>query len=190
MALKKRFFLIQNTKGQSSIEFIFTFIFSLTLVFLFVRLALNFASGYLAHYSTFMASRAFLSHDNALGNINSVVGNSKGGNPNSASGMGKRTFKKYKVKLVGLDEKKLNFNLPLSGKLTEFIGATFTFEKPLSSLKLISGGAKLNFLTESFIGKEPPRATCYTRTCWAMRESDGASCDSSELHVTLFDNGC
>jgi hypothetical protein len=170
-----------NQKGQSAIEFLVTFAFVLSFVFLFVRLALNFGVGYLAHYATFMASRVYMSHDNGHGSVVTVV--------NSAKREALAEFKKYKLDIVNLNPNKLQFNQPMSGKLNEFVGAHFTYEKPFSYIRILGGDTTVKYLTESFLGKEVPRSECFERVCWAMKEAQG-DCNPAGNHFTLFDNGC
>ena len=50
-------------KGQSTIEFILSFSTSVGFIFLFFKMALNFADGYMVHHATFLASRAYLVND-------------------------------------------------------------------------------------------------------------------------------
>lgn len=171
----------KNEKGQSAIEFLITFAFTLSFVFLFVRLAINFGIGYLAHYATFMASRVYLSHDNGNGSVNNVV--------NTAKREAISEFKKYRLDIFNLSANKLNFNEPARGKLNEYVGAYFEYQKPFSFIKIIGGDTQVSYLTESFIGKDVPRTECYSRTCWAMNES-GDTCNPAGNHFTLFDNGC
>ena len=51
-------------EGQSTIEFLLTFIFSIGILILFISLGLNLTRGYIAHYATYMASRTYLTADN------------------------------------------------------------------------------------------------------------------------------
>jgi hypothetical protein len=55
--------MIKNSKGQSTIEFIFSFTAAVGFVFLFLKMALNYTNGYMVHHATFMASRAYLVSD-------------------------------------------------------------------------------------------------------------------------------
>lgn len=180
-----------NEKGQSAIEFIIAFAFILAISFLFVRLAFNFTTGYLAHYATFMASRVFLTQDSSAGPaaVASVVGSASGGGATTASGLAKNEFLKYRLDVVGVDQSKLRFNIPGSGVLNDFVGAYFEFELPMSILGFVGGNKKAKLVSESFLGKEPPRGTCFQRTCWAMNHSDQA-CENPAFFLTLFDNGC
>ncbi|MBA2406355.1 MAG: hypothetical protein H0V66_16375, partial [Bdellovibrionales bacterium] len=44
-----------NQLGQSTIEFIFSFVFAVSLILLVFNTSLNYASGFVTHYATFMA---------------------------------------------------------------------------------------------------------------------------------------
>ena len=50
----------KNQSGQSTIEFIFCFVFAVSFILLVFNTSLNYVSGYVAHYATFMASRVYL----------------------------------------------------------------------------------------------------------------------------------
>jgi hypothetical protein len=173
--------MVHNQKGQSAIEFLITFVFAVGLIFLFIRLAINFGTGYLVHYATFMSSRVLMSYDNGNGSANTVI--------NSAKREASTEFKKYKVDLLGLNSNKLEFNLPLSGKLYEYVGTHFKYKKPFSFVKVFGGDTQVEYLSESFLGKEVPRTECFKRTCWAMNGS-ADECNPAGQHFTLFDNGC
>jgi hypothetical protein len=178
-----------NQKGQSSIEFVLSFIFMLSLFFLFVQLAINLTSGYFVHYATFMASRVFLTQDNANASISSSVGTANGGGGNSASAMAVSEFNRYRLDLFGIPSNSLRFNIPESGVLYEFVGAYVKYQKPITIIKAIGGNAKVDFLSESFLGKEPTRHVCLERSCKSVLQQD-MECSSASMHLTLFDNGC
>jgi hypothetical protein len=178
-----------NQRGQSSIEFVLSFIFVLALFFLFVQLAINLTSGYFVHYATFMASRVYLTQDNGNASISSSVGTASGGGGDSATAMAMSEFNKYRLDLFDVASSNLRFNIPESGVLYEFVGAYVKYQKPITIIKAIGGDAKIDFLSESFIGKEPTRHTCLDRACKSVLQQD-MECSSASMHLTLFDNGC
>ena len=169
-------------KGQSSIEFILTFTFTLGIFFIFLSLTFNFVSGYVAHYATFYASRVYLTYDNAQDPSSSI---------NQATVKAKEYFESLPLEAFQIPGKTdhLKFNIAGSGIIPEFYGAYFEFSRPLSIYKILTGTSKVNFMSESYLGKEPTREECKRQRCKAM----GTSCDGgapSDFEVTLFDNGC
>ncbi len=173
-----------NQKGQSSIEFILSMGFVFAMFFLFVNQAFNFTIGYLGHYATFMASRAFMAHDNgSMNNYGSIM--------NDAQVMGRRVFNRYQLPVfIGESAGEVQFNRPDQGVFYEFTGAYFRFQRPFSTYKFFGGDVKIDLLTESFLGKEPTRYECRQQLCQAV--SGGECGANSEVlkHSTLYDNGC
>ena len=53
----------KNEKGQSVIEFLMSFTLVVGLLMFFFKMALGYTNGYMVHYATFMASRAYLTND-------------------------------------------------------------------------------------------------------------------------------
>ena len=86
---------IQETKesGQSTIEFLCTFAFVLATIFVFLKIAMNVTNGYLVHYATYMASRAYLVNDNGS--------NSPSGGDGPALSLAKSVFKEIVPDLPG-----------------------------------------------------------------------------------------
>lgn len=172
-----------NESGQSTIEFIFAFAFGVSVVFMVFNSALNYATGYLVHYATFMASRTYLVADSNLGQIGT-------GAPPSPQGA-IDVYNKYRLDIFDVPNSGFAINQQSSSQdgaeyLT--VGARTIFEKPIDALGRVVGSGKLEFVSESFLGKEPTRAQCATRVCYSVT---GAECSSSEsFDVTLYDNGC
>ena len=72
LILRKIKFCSKKDNGQSSIEFLISFFFVLGFVFVFLKISLNAAEGYLVHYATYMASRSYLvAEQNSVDPINS-----------------------------------------------------------------------------------------------------------------------
>ncbi|MBY0516137.1 MAG: hypothetical protein K2P81_04470 [Bacteriovoracaceae bacterium] len=186
-----------NQKGQSTIEFILTFMFGLGIVFLFVNVAMNYSVGYLVHYATFMASRTYLtveSHSVDPGQSHAI-----------ASQSALTTFQRFKIQSLGIPSDSIKspgasddgfhinpFHTVSSGDAALFVGAYTVFERPLSFFQSVAGGTIAKHVSESYLGKEPVRTECWQRTCQAIvlsiTGSTGTCTDQSDM--TVFDNGC
>jgi hypothetical protein len=174
-----------NQKGQSTVEFILAFSILIFFITFFITTAVNFAVGYLVHYATFKASRAYLTSDNSAPDHNAIVVN--------ASGHAREIFQQFKVGSYGIKVGTLNFNDP--GPTTpvyQFVGPHFTFEPPFQRFGMFKIPINLQFVSESFLGKEPSRGDCFCRLQTVMGHAcDGATPSKSILEeITLEDNGC
>ena len=171
--------ILGHEDGQSAIEFILTFAFSLGFVFLFVNLALNLTAGYLNHYVNFMASRTYLTADTGVDNVDNTL--------NNAAGQARDVFDKYPLAAFGVDA---DFEVIRMGTRNGlYVGTTSTFSKPISSMSIVGSTEEATLLSESLIGKEPVRKTCYDLICGAM--TGNPSCNSPEdFTMVLYDNGC
>lgn len=174
---------LKQEAGQSTIEFIFAFAFGVSVVLMVFNASLNYATGYLVHYATFMASRTYLVSDRNLGQIGSA--------PAPSVEDATEVYNRYRLDV---------FDVPASGfAINEqdvaqgpgeylTVGARTIFEKPIDVLGRVVGAGKLQFVSESFLGKEPTRAQCANRVCFGVT---GAECNSTSTYdVTLYDNGC
>jgi hypothetical protein len=175
----------KNEKGQSTIEFIFTFVFGLSLVLVIFNTSVNYATGYLVQYATFMASRVYLTQDTHKGQVGSVDPSLERAAQNAAS-----AFNNYNLSVLKVPSENFKIN-PVeqaSGPnevLT--VGAYTTFEVTMDVLGRVAGQKKLELVSESFLGKEPTRAECASRVCFAMTGQE--NCDQT-MDVTLYDDGC
>jgi hypothetical protein len=162
------------------IEFLVSFIFSVGFLFLFISLGLNFTSGYMAHYATYMASRTYLT----AGNDSVSPGTSDG----VARTKAEEVFKAFQLNKFGVDTT-LEIKSPPSGsgEKYEYTGAKMRFQKPLSMIGFGGGDQVLDLVTESFLGREPTRADCYNQLCNVFGV---CSENTSNVHITLEDNGC
>lgn len=173
-----------NQRGQSTIEFILTFAFGLSFILVIFNSAMNYATGYLVHYATFMASRSYLTSDSHIGTIGNSEVSLAG-----ADERAKEVFAQYNLGIFNV--KTTDFHINQGGYsdpatyLT--VGAYTTFEMNLDILGRIAGEKKLELVSESFLGKEVTRAECATRTCFGMTQ--GTSC-TSNMDITLYDDGC
>lgn len=173
-----------NDLGQSTIEFIFTFVFGVSIIFLIFNSALNHASGYLVHYATFMASRHYLTADSYRGKFGSDPGQFNSLFEQRA----KDVFEQYNLSIFGIDSNFFKINHPdgiPQNYLT--VGAYVLFEQRIDVIGRIAGQNRLDLTSESYLGKEPTRYTCALQTCKGLTSEDTCS---STLDVTLFDNGC
>ncbi len=172
--------ILRDEKGQSALEFILTFAFALGVTFLFINQSLNLTAGYLNHYVNFMASRAYLVHDAG----NNVYEN----NINYARDRAQEVFRRFPLKELGIDA---DFQVVTRNEGSAlFSGTTSTFKKSLSSLPIIGGGEKATLLSESFLGKEPLRFTCFQMICAAMTGNTQKCQTTSNLDIVPYDNGC
>ncbi len=190
---------MKKQDGQSTIEFILTFMFSLGIVFLFVNVAVNYSVGYVVHYATFMASRTYLTVDSGINNLASSEA------PAQAAALS--TFLRFKMQSLGVPAGGVlpagdsapglhinNFSEVNDSAEALFVGAYAVFERPLSFFRSVGGTTKSKFVSESFLGKEPVRADCYERTCAAIMlgiGGAGSGCTGGgTVDFTVFDNGC
>lgn len=169
---------INNQSGQSTIEFIFSFSIAFFIIIYTIKIALNYTTGYLVHYATYMSSRAYLTFE----------GN---GNETAASSTAVEVFRGTKVDAYfsGLN---IDANNPrVTGSLTDpqrtiLNGIQYDWTTTFSVNGMFGGSQMLNMRSESFLGREPDRKSCVIQTCVAARNSSG-QCGRA---FTLVDNGC
>jgi hypothetical protein len=174
-----------NERGQSTIEFIFTFVFGLSLILVIFNTSVNYATGYLVQYATFMASRVYLTQDTHKGQ----VGNN-GPSLERAAQNAETAFNNYNLSVLKIPSENFKVNRveQASGSNeTLTIGAYTTFEVTMDMIGRVAGQNKLELVSESFLGKEPTRAECASRVCYAITGQQ--NCDQS-MDVTLYDDGC
>lgn len=172
------------------IEFILTFAFSIGILFLFISLGLNFTTGYLAHYATYMSARTYEVWDNSS--------NTSTSSDSRAKSEAEKVFQTYQLsKYQVMVKDGIKFNPPDGGKY-EYVGAHIAFTRKLSAFGLLGADQKLELVSEAFLGREPTRADCVARICKAMNSSslggfnfNDTSCDSgASVEITTEDNGC
>lgn len=175
---------INNEKGQSTIEFIFTFIFGVSIILMIFNSAMNYTTGYLVHYATFMASRVYLTSDSYLGTIGNI-------SPSLSTGesLARETFNNYSLGIFKVPSSNFNVNQVGSAGPENFltVGGYTTFDMTIDMFGKITGQSKVNLVSESFLGIEPTRAECATRTCFAI--TGRLSCSNND-DITIFDDGC
>ena len=172
-----------NQSGQSTIEFIFSFIFAVSLILLVFNTSLNYASGYVTHYATFMASRVFMTQSSTY--------NAWGpGDRTDAIEKAEKAFDAFKLDIFGIKTQLIinNDDKPsVSAGEYLMVGAYASFSRKMDMVGQITGQTKLELISESFLGREPTRGVCASRVCMAIADKD--VCDTN-LDVTLFDDGC
>jgi len=169
--------------GQSTIEFLLSFTFAIGIIFFTVSLGLNYTSGYLVHYSTYMSSRTYLTYDSTSNNPQS--------SDSSAETKAREVFQGFGLDKFGIDNySDLSFNAPGITDTYEYVGAVFKYFKPLSFFKILGGDIELELTSESFLGREPVRMDCLQRTCDSMNGLSTNNCPGDVPHITAFDNGC
>jgi hypothetical protein len=132
-----------NQKGQSTIEFIFSFIFALSLILLVFNTSLNYTSGYVAHYATFMASRVFLTQDSNLAD---------GGNRAKAATAAKETFNEFKLDVFGIQaELQVNDDLDVDAGEYLMIGVYAPFKRRMDILGRVTGQTHLDLMRLEFV---------------------------------------
>lgn len=179
-----------DQSGQSMIEFILTFAFSIGILFLFISLGLNFTTGYLAHYATFMSARTFAVWENSS--------NTSASADSRARHEAEQLFDTYQLSKfqVMVEDGKVKFNMP-DGPKYEYVGAHVKYTRKLSAFGLLGADQKLELVSEAFLGREPTRADCVARICKAMSISvpeldfSDTSCGgAATVEITTEDNGC
>jgi hypothetical protein len=150
-----------NEQGQSTIEFILTFAFGVSIIILIFNSAMGHVTGYLVHYATFMASRTYLSSESYNGGIGSYEISYQ-----DARNEATQVFNRYNYLAVG---------------------AVTTYERTVDLMGLVTGARKMTMISESFLGKEPTRSVCATRVCESL--TGGSNC-VPEMDITLYDDGC
>lgn len=175
----------QKNAGQATIEFIITLAFGLSLMLMIFNSAINYTTGYLVHYATFMSSRVYLTSENHFGQFGQYE-TSIGG----AEAEARATFKQYNLQIFGIQDDEFFVNRSTSGQsANEYltVGTYTRYSQKIDMLGKIAGNTELDLVSESFLGKEPSRAGCATRVCQAVTGQE--TCNES-LDVTLFDDGC
>lgn len=180
-SLKKK--MLSNQVGQSTIEFIFSFAFSVFLLFFLARIALNYTEGYIIHYANFMASRAYLVFEN---NSNQLDGGDV-----LAGNIAREVFDQ----IYPIFDGDFEVSAPSlsSNHHNVFVGTYVSYERRFSIPVIGGSGQDLRLISESFLGRIPNRAECLDRVCKAQNALlDLGDCQTGNvmIHLTLVDNGC
>ncbi len=166
---------LNNPKGQSTIEFLVTFGFTLLIVFVLLKISLNITNGFLVHYGTYAASRAFLVSDE----FTIDYGDAKAGD--KANQVFKSIVKGSSVTVTPQ---------PIDvATQSVFVGVRAQFTQNLAFSNVVGGKKPLTFISESYIGRSPTMSECVRRTCDAIKQSV-TGMDDCLHNVTIDDNGC
>lgn len=144
-----------------------------------IKIALNLTNGYLAHYATFMASRTYLVVDSNSAEVD--------GADEYAFLLSQRVFNKFRIGgFIPDARQRLRARPPGVGGNPVYTGIIFKFTQEFSFSDMTGGKVPMDFVSESFLGREPTRATCLQRICDSMKMI-GKGCGSN---ITYYDNGC
>lgn len=169
--------LIQgNHQGQATIEFVLSFSFLLFFILFFITVGINLAIGYVAHYAVFKASRTFLTYDN---------GRARGEVLGDAIREGNNVFKTFSQ--LNLDGQ-FSILAPTDIEIYEYVGAKLLFKPKVQSIGPFALPEGYQFLSESFLGKEPTRSECRCQVQNALQQ--GCETEINNYEVMVFDNGC
>lgn len=176
--------ILQNNKGQSTIEFILSFAITVGFIFSFYKIAIMYTNGYLVHYATFVAARSYMVFDNNANDPGFIDG--------PAKAKAQAVFKKFNLsELISGFDGTIDTNDPASFTDPEtalYIGVFAEYEDELLT-PLFGKKQSLSLRSDAYLGREPMRSECFERICHAMGAVAGAG-DYCEVHSTLFDNGC
>lgn len=173
---------LNNEEGQSTIEFLFSFAIALGFVFSFLRISIAYTNGYLVHYVTFLASRAYM--------VGERDSNQPGGSDAEAKSNAEAVFNSFNIGgIIPTFESNPEFEDPVSnsGTTNLYVGVRTEFEEAIT-IPGTNAKIRFPFISESYLGMEPTRAECRQRVCDAMSTVGlGGGC---KKHSTISDNGC
>ncbi|MDC1173763.1 hypothetical protein OAT67_00075 [Bacteriovoracaceae bacterium] len=172
--------MIQKNEGQSTIEFLMSFIFVIGFMMTFVRISMNYTNGYLVHYATYVSSRAFMVADN----------NGQGGDAdNYATLKARRVYERFNFAAFINDfDSQLRVNTPavMDDSQTNLYVGVYVDYRDFFSTPNLGPAEPLDLRSESYLGREPTRVECYQRICDMIRQING----DCQFHATVVDNGC
>ncbi len=181
----------RNELGQSTIEFIFTFAFGLSIILMIFNAAMNYTTGYIVHYATFMASRTYLVADTFQGSNTSgdPLGSLGGTSGEGAIEKAKGVFSAYNLGIFKINASNFTVNsVTMNGASDAMtVGTRTIFEQPIDIVGKVAGQSKLQLVSESFLGKEPTRLACAIRVCYGITGTENCS---ASMDITLYDDGC
>lgn len=177
---------MRRQEGQSTFEFLMSIVFSVGILYLFIFMGFNYTRGYLAHYATFLASRVYLTVDNHIQSDSTAT--------SLAINKSKEVFDRFKLPQWGADGT-FQINALEDGNKIQYVGATYEYSFRLSPLAMIGGDRLVNYVSESFLGKEPTVGMCARYTCEALESIASGVCGMAtqgekSYFATVYDNGC
>lgn len=160
--------------------------FSIGFFVIFLSLGINLTLGYLTHYATYDISRAYLVIDNGS---QEALDADRVASSDAAEIIAIQNFTWPQILNSSYfraeDKSGFRFNKP-EDVIPEFVGVYYNYKRKLSDSGFLTGDQRVEYTSESFLGKEPLRAECFDRICDMMR----GACNQFEGEVTVFDNGC
>jgi hypothetical protein len=176
----------KNQSGQSTIEFIFCFVFAVSFILLVFNTSLNYVSGYVTHYATFMASRVYLTQSSTMSDWG------PGNTISIAEQLATEAFGNYSLSAFGIQNS--GFALSSAARSSDvsadeylMVGVHTQFDRKIDLVGQITGQKRLELVSESYLGREPTRGVCASRVCMAI--SGKPQC-TEQMDITLFDDGC
>lgn len=163
--------------GQSTIEFLISFTVVFGMTFFIVKVTLDYGNGYYLHWATYVASRAYSVYDEGQNGAGIGITFS------SAENRARALFDLYRINGVTL-----SFNDMNAAGRNVLIGAYAEYETKFSPMTNINPDQRINFRSESFLGKEPPRGYCHEIVRDKILDAAGGGFDAR--FMTVFDNGC
>jgi hypothetical protein len=125
-----------------------------------------------------MASRAYLVADN-----NSTEPESS---DQDAYRKATQVFKLYNMsRFLGTQNTQLQA-IPPGNHRVPYVGVYYQFKQKFSFSDIMGGKTDINYISESYLGREPTRQTCLKRVCDALKMI-GGDCEND---ATFCDNGC
>ena len=146
--------------------------------------AMNYTTGYIVHYATFMASRVYMTNETYFGNMGSTLSQL-----GPAETKANAAFAKYNLQIFNIPTSGFAVNKPTMNGGSEYLttGARTLFEQRIDVFGRVAGQKKLELVSESFLGHEPPRVECAARVCYSIT---GQETCNTQMDITLFDDGC
>jgi len=171
--------LVGKKQGQSTIEFLATFGIAIIFLFIFIKFSLNVTKGYMIHFATFMASRAYMVADNFSQNPSST-------DSNAAQIAQNDIFKK----IVSDSSVSAEFISPDQATKKFFVGVVTSFSQKFAFSTGLGGDKVINFISESFLGRTIPYSECVLRSCAAIKGAVPSVNTNCNKNTTVYDNGC
>jgi len=187
---------ILTKKGQSTIEVLVCLSIVLSLILMITRFGLNVTSGFMVHYANYMASRTFLVFDQPSAQ-------SPDATDAVAAFEAKRVFDSYGVDAFLMAGSRLTSILTAvypddSNPRKVLTGTYIEFQQKFSGSKMFGGNRPVEFISESYLGREPTRYDCASQICKVMQQTvtGGLDCGPTStagtkgVNITEFDDGC
>ncbi|MCR9204952.1 MAG: hypothetical protein NXH75_10260, partial [Halobacteriovoraceae bacterium] len=141
--------------GQSTIEFLMSFAIVFGFIFSFLKLAIVYTNGYLVHYLTFQASRAYM--------VTETGSNSPAGSDGAAKAEAIKVFDSYGITTLlpnfegtpEIEDPETN----AGNAKNLYVGVRVEFSE---FINIPGTNRKITFplISESYLGREPTQAEC------------------------------